>query len=162
MNWDATTLKFGNFISDKPEKILISKAEYDDLKSKKKSLKHNKDKIAEGGSPLGIFVKKYFLSNSFGQVATPVYLIEDTSLEENVCLWYKIPGLSSLNQIGGYGFLAFCPTRCGNESFFNHFIDKVILPFVQDIQAIIQSSTEKVSYILIIVLNKLFVSLIIY
>ena len=34
MNWDATTLKFGNFISDEPEKILISKAVYDDMKSK--------------------------------------------------------------------------------------------------------------------------------
>jgi len=89
-------------------------------------------------------MKKYFLSNSFGQVATPVYLIEDTSLEENACLWYKIPGLSSLNQIGGYGFLAFCPTRCGNEAFFKYFINEVILPFVQDIQAIIQSSTGKV------------------
>ena len=37
MNWDATTLKFGNFISDKPEKILISKAVYDDMKSKKRT-----------------------------------------------------------------------------------------------------------------------------
>jgi hypothetical protein len=46
--------------------------------------------------------------------------------------------------------------------FFKYFIDEVILPFVQDIQAIIQSSTGKVSYILIIVLNKPLVSLIIY
>jgi len=46
MNWDATTLKFGNFISDKPEKILISKAVYDDMESKKKNPKHNKDKVA--------------------------------------------------------------------------------------------------------------------
>ena len=51
---------------------------------------------------------------------------------------------------------------CGNEAFFKYFIYEVILPFVHDIQAIIQSSTEMVSYILIIVLNKLFVSLIIY
>lgn len=162
MNWDATTLKFGNFISDKPEKIVIAKAVFDDMKSKMKSLKHARDKAGDGGSPLGIFVKKYFLFNSFGQVATPLYLIEDTSLDENVCLWYKIPGLSSSNQVGGFGFLAFCPTRCGNETFFKHFIDEVIFPFVQEIQANIQSSTEKVSNILTIVLNNFSFYFIIY
>ncbi len=134
-SWDSTVLKFGNFISEKPEKMVIAKAVFGDMKGKNKSPKHARDNSADGGSPLGVFVKKYFLSNSVGQVATPLYLIEDTSLDENVCLRYKIPGLSSSNQAGGVGFLAFCPTKCGNYTFSKHLIDEVIFPFVQEAQA---------------------------
>ncbi len=92
-------------------------------------------------------MKKKILSSSFGQLAVPVYLIEDTSLDANACLWYKIPGLSSSNQVGGYGFLAFCPTRCGNEAFFGNFVDGVVLPFIEEVQANIEISTGKVSNI---------------
>ena len=94
-------------------------------------------------------MKKNFLSICFGQLAQPVYLIEDTSLKVEECYWYKIQGLSSSNQVGGCGFLAFCPTRCGNEAFFKLFIDEVALPFVKDIQFVVQTSANKVINILI-------------
>ena len=149
MNWDATMLKFGNFISDKPGKILIEREKFNDMKDRKQTLKVPKTDIQQGASNLGVFVKKYFLSNSFGQLAEPVYLIEDTSLRVEECYWYKIPGLSSSNQVGGCGFLAFCPTRCGNKAFFKLFIDEVVLPFVKDIQASIQTAANKVINILI-------------
>jgi hypothetical protein len=70
-------------------------------------------------------------------VTQPIYLIEDTCLDDNVCLWYKIPGLSSSNQIGGMDFWP--PVRQGVVMwlFYKYFIDEAILPFVQDIQAII-------------------------
>ena len=119
------------------------------MKNRKKTLKVSKPDVQQGASNLGVFVKKYFLSNSFGQLAQPVYLIEDTSLKVEECYWYKIPGLSSSNQVGGCGFLAFCPTRCGNEAFFKLFIDEVALPFVKDIQFVVQTSTNKVINILI-------------
>lgn len=149
MNWDATMLKFGNFISDKPGKILIEREKYDGMKIRKQTLKVSKPDVQQGASNLGVFVKKYFLSNSFGQLAQPVYLIEDTSLKVKECYWYKIQGLSSSNQVGGCGFLAFCPTRCGNEAFFKLFIDEVALPFVKDIQFVVETSTNKVINILI-------------
>ena len=94
-------------------------------------------------------MKNNFLSICFGQLAQPVYLIEDTSLIEGDCYWYKIPGLSSSNQVSGCGSLAFCPTRCGNEAFFKLFVDEVVLPFVKDIQASIKTATNKVINILI-------------
>ena len=146
-------LKFGNFC-DKPGKILIEREKFNDMRNRKQTLKVSKPDVQQGASNLGVFVKKYFLSkyflsNSFGQLAQPVYLIEDTSLKVEDCYWYKIPGLSSSNQVGGCGFLAFCPTRCGNEAFFKFFIDEVVLPFVKDIQASIQTANNKVINILI-------------
>ena len=90
-------LKFRNFISDKPGKILIERDKFNDMKNRKQTLKVSKPDVQQGASNLGVFVKKYFLSNSFGQLAQPVYLIEDTSLLEGDCYRYKIPGLSSSN-----------------------------------------------------------------
>ncbi len=94
-------------------------------------------------------MKKNFLSICFGQLAQPVYLIEDTSLIEGDCYWYKIQGLSSSNQVSGCGSLTFCATRCRNKAFFKLFVDEVVLPFVKDIQASIKTATNKVINILI-------------
>ena len=135
INWDASMLKFRNFISDKPGKILIERDKFNDMKNRKQSLKVSKPDVQQVALSLGVFVKKNFLSNSFGQLAQPVYLIEDTSLKVEECYWYKIPGLSSSNQVSRCGSLAFCATRCGNEAFFKLFVDEVVLPFVKDIQA---------------------------
>jgi len=90
-------LKFRNFISDKPGKILIERDKFNDMKNRKQSLKVSKPDVQQVALSLGVFVKKNFLSNSFGQLAQPVYLIEDTSLLEGDCYRYKIPGLSSSN-----------------------------------------------------------------
>ena len=67
-------LKFGNFICDKPGKILIEREKFNDMRNRKQTLKVSKPDVQQGASNLGVFVKryfisKYFISNSFGQLA---------------------------------------------------------------------------------------------
>ena len=98
----------------------------------------------EGDEEKGVFCKKYHLSNSFGQLSPNVYLIEDDTIGPDECHWYKVPGLSSDNSVGGYGFVTFCKNRSGNDKFFELYIDVVILPFVTACQAQVEACTQKV------------------
>ncbi len=53
-------LKFRNFISDKPGKILIERDKFNDMKNCKQSLKVSKPDVQQGAPSLGVFVKNNF------------------------------------------------------------------------------------------------------
>ena len=45
INWDTTMLKFRNFISNKPGKILIERGKFNDMKNRKQSQKVSKPDV---------------------------------------------------------------------------------------------------------------------
>ena len=108
-NWDATSLKFGDMIEgDEACKVLVYA---NDLRGLKRSGKSLKAQVGDEFEKVpGVFLKKYHFTNSAGQKAPLVYLIEDETISADECLWYKVPGLSCDNSVGGYGFVAFCRT----------------------------------------------------
>ena len=81
-----------------------------------------------------MYIKKYFFHNSAGQVAPPVYVIGDDSLEPEDCITVKVTGLSNTNAVGAFGYLVFCQSRAGNDSFYVWYVTTVVLPFVKEVR----------------------------
>ena len=75
-----------------------------------------------------------------------MYLIEDETISADEFLWYKVPGLSCDNSVGGYGFLAFSRNRSSSEKYFEHFIYiyEIFFPFITACQAPVEACTGKV------------------
>ena len=86
------------------------------------------------GGSLGMYIKKYIFLNSAGQVAPPVYVIGDDSLGPEDCLTFKVTGLSNINAVDAYGYLVFCQSRAGNDSFYVWYVTTVVLPFVMEVR----------------------------
>lgn len=81
-----------------------------------------------------MYIKKYFFHNSAGQVAPPVYVVADDSMEPNTYRAFRINGLSSTNAAGDYGYLVFCQSRAGNDAFYFWYVTTVVLPFVAKVR----------------------------
>ena len=81
-----------------------------------------------------MYIKKYFFHNSAGQVAPPVYVIGDDSLGPEDCLTFKVTGLSNTNAVGAYGYLMFCQSRAGNDSFYVWYVTTAGLSFVMEVR----------------------------
>ena len=117
-NLDAVSLRHGKMMDgNEIKRVVVYLDDLHELKSKGMSLKAQIGK--EGDEEKGVFCKKYHLSNSFGQMSPNAYMIEDDTIGPDECHWYKVAGLSSDNSVGGYGFIAFCKNRSGNDNFFS-------------------------------------------
>ena len=143
-NLDAVSLRYGKMMDgNDTERVMVYLDDLNELKSKGMSLKAQKEKEGDEEEK-GVFCKKYHMSNSFGQMSPNAYMIEDDTIGPDECHWYKVDGLSSDNSVGGYGFIAFCKNRSGNDKFFELYIDNVILPFVTECRAQVEACTQKV------------------
>jgi hypothetical protein len=123
-NWDATTFSCGNDEHNRQKVYMKVVRDVDDKKAP--------PAIVGGG--LGMYIKKYFFHNSAGQVAPPVYVVADDSMEPNTYRAFKISGLSSTNAVGGYGYLVFCQSRAGNDAFYYWYVTTVVLPFIVQVR----------------------------
>jgi hypothetical protein len=124
-NWDATTFSCGSDEHNR-QKVYVKIAPRD--------VDDKKNPPAIVGGSLGMYIKKYFFHNSAGQVAPPVYVVADDSMEPNTYRAFRVNGLSSTKAAGDYGYLVFCQSRAGNDAFYFWYVTTVVLPFVAKVR----------------------------
>eukprot|EP01034_Spumella_vulgaris_P029667 gene29667-36749_t len=64
-----------------------------------------------------------------GFVAPPVYIIQDSSMPKETHMVTQVTGLSHSCDTTSYGYLVFCNTRACNASFYQWFMETVVIPF---------------------------------
>lgn len=123
-NWDATTFSCRNDEHNK-QKVYIGIVPRDQWDS---------DPPSTLGGKLGVYIKKYFLHNSGGTIAPPVYVVADDTMREGEFEYFQVPGLTHSTDVGGYGYLVFSKTRAGNDSFYTWFASNIVLPFIKAVK----------------------------
>lgn len=95
-NWDATTFSCGNDEHNK-KKVYIGIVPRDQWDS---------DPPSTLGGKLGVYINKYFLHNSAGNIAPPVYVVADDTMREGEFEQFEVPGLTHSTDVGSCGAIS--------------------------------------------------------
>lgn len=84
-------------------------------------------------------VKWVMLCDANGNLATDVFLLNDSDMDPNDFKCYQVPGLTHTTIPGAFGYLCFTKIRYGNTNFFSWYITNVVAEFVNQCRSLLPS-----------------------
>ena len=123
-NWDFTTFGCLNEDGDN-EKVYFKK-----LSAKEAADLEQKPITVASAGDLGLYIKKAHLHNAHGNIAPPMYFLQDDTMDDEDFTIHKVAGLSHSSDITAFGYVVFGKSRCMNLSFYKWFFTDHVFPFV--------------------------------
>lgn len=125
LNFDATQYCIGAK-TDEPTEVVVS------MKNENENVGNVKPlSILNKNSDLCYFIKYFCICTLAGLICPQlVFVIADSSLNDDDCFTFKVDELSTSNDPYAYGYICVCKTRCGNEKLFMFLNEQVIIPFI--------------------------------
>ncbi len=86
----------------------------------------------EGEMATVVYIKEMVLTNTYGNVAETVYIIQDKTMDPEDCVHYLVRdiGVSLLNATQGHIFVM--KSRAANAKFNDMYFRKIIVPYIDD------------------------------
>jgi hypothetical protein len=94
-------------------------------------------------------IKWFMLCNAAGIMGIDVFVIADSSMNEDEFKFYEVFGLSHSTMIGSKGYLYVSKTRCGNIQFFNWYMTTIVIPFTEQCRQYVLPAERNESFYLI-------------
>ena len=134
LNWDFATFSCGN---ESFSGELVYVPVNIELVSRVRATELEKQPVTVlSTGELGIYIKKVHLHNALGQIAPPIYVIQDTTLADDAFEVHKVPGLTHSSDAEAFGYIVFGKSRCLNLQFYEWFFLNYVFPFVETCQSV--------------------------
>lgn len=89
-------------------------------------------------------VRKYVCGSASGHTTEAVYMFADSRMGEEDFANYDCAGLGSGTDLASKGHIVFCNSRAGNRKFYNWWLSKIYIPFVQQLRELNQLSENDI------------------
>jgi hypothetical protein len=84
----------------------------------------------KGDGLVSYFIKYYLLMFANGTVASPVFVVADTSMSKRECDVHEVLDMGIGTDVGSKGYIVFCKTRCANNTFYKWLNDSILIPMI--------------------------------